>query len=118
MWKVLFHPEFEDEFDRLSKGVKLDMLAHLRLLEQFGPNLGRPSADTLKGAVTPNLKELRFRSERGVWRVAFAFDPERRAVILCAGDKGGVKEDQFYKRLMRLADDRFKRYLKAMETEK
>jgi hypothetical protein len=44
-----------------------------KLLEQFGPSLGRPWADTLNGSRHANLKELRFDAADGVWRVAFAF---------------------------------------------
>lgn len=53
------------------------------------------------------MKELRFYADDGVWRVAFAFDPERSAVLLVGGDKSGGSEQKFYKTLMRLADARF-----------
>ena len=36
-----------------------------------------------------NMKELRLSAADGEWRVAFAFDPERRAVLLVAGEKSG-----------------------------
>ena len=88
-WTVEFDPEFNAEFDQLSDGVQNELLAHAQLLARFGPTLSRPRADTLKGSHHPNMKELRFDAERGVWRVAFAFDPERRAVLLVAGDKRG-----------------------------
>lgn len=114
---VLFHPEFVSEFDTLTKPVKQDLLAHLHVLEQFGPGLGRPLVDTLKGAVNSNLKELRFRSGAGVWRFAFAFDPKRQAILLAGGDKGGIAGDQFYSRLMKRADDRFTRHLETLEAE-
>jgi hypothetical protein len=51
------------------------------LLEQFGSQLGRPRVDTLKGSRHANMKELRFDAADGVWRVAFAFDPKRNAVL-------------------------------------
>jgi len=53
------------------------------------------------------MKELRFDADGGVWRVAFAFDPERKAILLVAGDKSGVSEKKFYKRLIAIADERF-----------
>jgi hypothetical protein len=53
------------------------------------------------------MKELRFEAADGVWRVAFAFDPVRAAVQLVAGDKSGVSEKRFYKRLIDIADRRF-----------
>ena len=54
-------------------------------LMQFGSQLGRPRVDTLKGSRHANMKELRFDAADGVWRVAFAFDPKRSAVLLIAG---------------------------------
>jgi hypothetical protein len=49
-------------------------MAHARLLETFGPHLGRPWVDTLNGSRYTNMKELRFRAAHGVWRFAFVFD--------------------------------------------
>ena len=54
-------------------------------LRDEGPNLGRPYADTLNGSRYANMKELRFNAAGGVWRVAFAFDPVRRGILLVAG---------------------------------
>lgn len=53
------------------------------------------------------MKELRFDADGGVWRVALAFDPYRQAVLLVAGDKAGGSERKFYRRLIRIADERF-----------
>ena len=47
------------------------------------------------------MKELRFDAADGVWRVAFAFDPHRKAVLLVAGDKSGASEKRFYRELIR-----------------
>jgi hypothetical protein len=74
-WTVELHPEFEPEFDALAEAVQDELLALLRVLEEFGPRLGRPRADTLKGSQHANMKELRFEAGGGAWRVAFAFDP-------------------------------------------
>ncbi len=51
----------------------------------------------------------------GVWRTAFAFDPERKAILLVAGDKSGVSEDRFYKKLIKKADDRFDDHLTRLK---
>ncbi|MGA2589309.1 MAG: type II toxin-antitoxin system RelE/ParE family toxin [Bryobacteraceae bacterium] len=99
--------EFEPEFDALHEDVRTEILALSRLLQQFGPQLGRPRVDTLKGSRHRNMKELRFDAADGVWRVAFAFDTKRKAVLLVAGDKSGVSEKRFYRELIRKAGDRF-----------
>ena len=86
-------------------------MTHLQLLERVGPSLGRPQVDTLNGSKHANMKELRFKAEGGVWRIAFAFDPNREAVVLVGGDKSGGSETRFYKTLIKKADDRYDSYL-------
>ena len=95
-----------------------ELLAHIELLEQFGPRMGRPRADTLKGSRHANMKELRFDAADGVWRVAFAFDPNRKAVLLAAGDKSGIGERRFYRQLIDRADARFDARLARIENGK
>ena len=112
---VVFHPDFDPEFDALAPVVQDDLLAHAKLLEPFRPTLRRPRADTLKGSRHANMKELRFTADGGVWRVAFAFDPERKAVLLIAADKSAVAERRLYRRLIGKADERFDRHLDRLE---
>jgi hypothetical protein len=117
-WTVVFHSVFDAEFAELDEEVQDETLAHAQLLEKFGPTLGRPRADTLNGSRHPNMKELRFDASGGVWRVAFAFDPKRRAILLVAGDKAGVSERRFYRQLIRKADARFDDHLARLEKER
>ena len=86
-WTVANHDAFDPEFDALPETVQDELLAITALLEIYGPALGRPHADTLAGSRHANMKELRFKAADGVWRVAFAFDPKRQAILLVAGDK-------------------------------
>src|SRR5215470_5123135 len=117
-WTVIFHPEFEPEFDRLDRQVQEELLAQTHVLESFGPILGRPRVDTLKDSSHVNMKELRFTAAKGVWRVAFAFDPRQRAIILVAGAKQGISQDRFYRQLIRKADQRFDRHLAQLKERK
>lgn len=112
---MIFHTDFEPEFEVLAEAVQDELLAAAGVLKERGPKLGRPVADTLNGSKHANMKELRFRADDGVWRVAFAFDPERNAILLCAGDKSGVGQTRFYKRLIEKADDRYDAWLKEMK---
>jgi hypothetical protein len=102
-WVVLIGDEFETEFDELHEDVRNEILALSRLLQQ----LGRPRVDTLNDSRHANMKELRFSASDGEWRLAFAFDTKRRAILLAAGDKSGGSEKRFYRSLIRKADDRF-----------
>ena len=99
------------EFSALTEGLQDELLAHANLLATFGPQLGRPMVDMLKGSKHANMKELRFSWNGEVWRVAFAFDPQRHAVLLVGGDKGGADQRRFYKRLLSVADTRYDEHL-------
>ena len=110
-WTVLFHDAFDAEFEGLVEELQDELLAHAKLLSEFGPNLGRPTVDTLKGSRHANMKELRFSWNGQVWRVAFAFDPQRQAILLVGGDKGGSDQRRFYKRLLNVADERYDDHL-------
>lgn len=117
-WEVALGDEFESEFSRLNVNVQTELLAMARLLQQFGPQLGRPRIDTLKGSSHANMKEIRFSANGGEWRVAFAFDTKRRAILLIGGDKSGGSEKRFYRELIRKADDRFDAHLTRLKNER
>ena len=117
-WDVEFDTDFAAEIELLPSRVADELRAHALLLRQSGPQLGRPWCDTLKASVYPNMKELRFNADKGVWRVAFAFDPDRKAILLVAGDKKGADQTKFYKALIRIADARFTAHVEALKTAK
>jgi hypothetical protein len=114
-WTVLLHNDFFDELKAFDEKLQDELLAHAKLLAEFGPHLGRPTVDTLKGTSHPNMKELRFNWVGEVWRVAFAFDPERQAVLLVGGDKGSADQKRFYKRLIVVADGRYSEHLARLK---
>ena len=114
-WIVEFHDKFEEEFDNFPHQVQDKLYALSEVLEQFGPTLGRPKVDTLYDSKHNNMKELRFDADNGVWRTAFAFDSNRKAILLVAGNKTGVNVKRFYKELIKKADKRFDDYLKSSE---
>jgi hypothetical protein len=116
LWNVLFCDEFDDEFQLMAEGLQDELLAHALLLREYGPTLGRPAVDTLNGAKHANMKELRFNWEGAVWRIAFAFDPKRQAVLLVGGDKSGANQKRFYKRLVKIADERYQKYLTMLDS--
>jgi hypothetical protein len=120
-WRVDFHPDFLPEFTVLTLPVREEVGSIVDVLRIHGPLLKRPLCDTLAGSKYANMKELRFDADDGVWRVAFAFDPQRRAILLVAGDKSGVSQRRFYQTLIAKADARFGDHLdllKRMESLK
>jgi hypothetical protein len=114
-WAVEIGDEFEPEFDALDPDVRDEILALALLLEKIGPQLGRPRVDTLKGSRHSNMKELRFSAADGEWRLAFAFDPRRRAILLVAGDKSGGSEKRFYWQLIHKADERWDAHIARLK---
>ena len=114
-WTIRLHDAFEPEFAALGEAVQDELLALLALLKEYGPELGRPHADTLNGSSFANMKELRFRSDGGVWRVTYAFDPAREGLLLAAGNKSGVSERRFYRQLIARSDQRFAAHLRVLE---
>ncbi|MER8714250.1 type II toxin-antitoxin system RelE/ParE family toxin [Mesorhizobium sp. M1295] len=117
-WEVVFGDEFDGEFEALPQTVQDDLLASAKLLGVFGPQLVRPHADTLNDSSFANMKELRFDADDGVWRVAFAFDRKRKAILLVAGDKSGVSEKRFYKSLIAKAGKRYQGHLDRLAAAK
>ena len=116
-WTVIYSPEFAIESRAFPGAVQRALAGRLTRLAKHGPALDRPYVDTLSGSRHRNMKELRFNAAHGVWRVAFAFDPKRQAIILVAGDKRGANERQFYRRLIGVADSRFDAHLAQSASE-
>jgi hypothetical protein len=114
-WRVDFHRDFVPEFRALSENVQDEIAALVEKMQVIGPLMKRPASDTLDGSRFPNMKELRFEADNGVWRVAYAFDPTRKAILLVAGDKSGVSQKRFYRSLIRKADRRFAEHLNELE---
>jgi hypothetical protein len=117
MWRVETAPEFDLELATLDIEIRIELFAQAKLIQQFGPQAKRPRVDTLRGSRHANMKELRFDAAGGVWRVAFAFDRRRNAVLLVAGDKSGVAEARFYRELIAKADTRFDAHLARLREE-
>ena len=114
-WRVEYHPAFLSELSKLSEAVQDEVAALAEALKQVGPHMKRPRSDTLNGSKHVNMKELRFDAADGVWRVAYAFDPERKAILLVAANKSGASEKRFYKALIVRADKRFDEHLTALK---
>ncbi|WP_445496056.1 type II toxin-antitoxin system RelE/ParE family toxin [Photorhabdus sp. SF281] len=112
MWKVITTEVFDAWYNEQSEELQDDILAMLKILREYGPQLGRPYVDTLYDSKFPNMKELRIQhAGNPVWAF-FAFDPCRNVIVLCAGNKTGLNEKRFYKDMIKLADAEFKKHLK------
>jgi hypothetical protein len=115
-WAVEFHEDFLPEFLQFSESVRRHAYTLIEVLKIFGPGLARPHVDTIKGSKLNKMKELRFRADDGAWRIAFAFDAKRQAILLVGGDKSGVSKDKFYRGLIEIAQRRFDLHQRALAT--
>ncbi len=114
-WEIIISEEFDSWFSELPQKDKIAIATDLEVLKDFGPTLGRPYADKIKGSKFNNLKELRTKVPGHVYRTLFAFDPKRHAIILSGGDKKGKNQEKFYKRLIAQAEIVFETHLKTIQ---
>jgi hypothetical protein len=108
-WQVLYTDRAADWITDLDDDGFRHVMAAIELLEHHGPTLGRPLVDRVRGSRHHNMKELR----ASTLRALFAFDPERRAIILLGGDKRGDWQD-WYQRNVPLADELYAEYLEVI----
>jgi len=101
--------EFKTWIGNLEREQRTKIMGHVGLLTERGPNLGRPYVDTVESSQLQNLKELRVQIAGDPWRVLFAFDPQRNAILLVGGNKTGDK--RWYKTHIPIAEERFERHL-------
>jgi hypothetical protein len=117
-WTVLQSDEFAAWIEGLNEGSQDAIATDVRVLEILGPQLGRPYVDTLADSRHPNLKELRTHCGHRQFRIAFAFDPKRQAILLLGGDKTGANQRRFYKALIQEADTILDRHLAELKKQK
>lgn len=109
-----FHPACGAWADGLGQADGEALLAAIRVLRDAGPSLGRPLVDAVVGSQHPNMKELRPGSTgRSEVRVLFAFDRQRKAILLVGGDKSGDWRG-WYRRNVPIADGRFDEHQAAL----
>lgn len=108
MWTVILLEDVDDWFVNLDSNTAAAVAGAVDLLEQRGPQLGRPTVDRIKGSNIHNMKELR--PAGTTVRVLFAFDPKRQAILLVAGDKAGQWK-AWYRENVPVAEARYEAWL-------
>jgi hypothetical protein len=102
MWIIDRTEEIAKWIKNLDEEAKEAIFKSLLILQEIGPSLGRPHVDTIKESKHKNMKELRIQNRQRLFRILFAFDPDRKAILLIGGDKRGDK--RFYQKMIPLAD--------------
>jgi hypothetical protein len=108
-WEVEVSDEFADWYRSLDEDESESVDTSVDTLAAYGPMLGRPDVDTLKGSRYSNLKELRVQHQGRPLRILFAFDPRRCAYLILGGDKTG--DDDWYVSAIRRAETLYAQHL-------
>ncbi len=114
-WEVEYIDEFEEWWDDLSEAEQEDVAAYVTLLEKKGPTLPFPYSSDIRGARHTHMRELRVQHKGRPYRVLYAFDPRRAAILLIGGDKTG--NERWYDTNVPLADELYDRHLAALKRE-
>lgn len=113
MWEIERTEVFLKWISGLGDDAKEAILAHLIVLKEKGPLLGRPYADSIKESKITNLKELRVQNKNRVFRIFFVFLENRKALLLIGGDKRGSKD--FYSKMIKQAEKLYYEYTHKSE---
>jgi len=114
-WDVEYTDHFEEWWNGLDSAEQEDVAAKVGLLEECGPALGRPHVDTIRSSRHPNMKELIVQHAGRPYRILFAFDPRRSAILLIGGDKTG--RDRWYEEYVPRADRLYDQHLETLRRE-
>lgn len=115
-WTIEFDEDFSTWFESQEDDLQDEIKAVLKVLAEFGPALRRPRVGYIEGSKHPQMKELIVQYQGEPWRILFAFDQERHAILLVGGNKTG--DNRWYKKNVPIADTRFDRHLAELEEEK
>ena len=115
VWNIIFDPNFRLWFYQQEEKLQDEIFTVLSVLMELGPGLGRPRVDTIQGSAFKNMKELRIQYKGEPWRILFAFDPNRQAILLVGGNKSSNK--RWYKENISIADKRYQKYLDKLKEE-
>jgi hypothetical protein len=114
-WTVEYTNEFGDWFSTVIEAVQDDIDRSVGLLEAHGPQLGFPHSSGISGSRHEHMRELRIQSGGDPYRIFYAFDPRRAAILLIGGNKVG--NDRFYEVMIPIADLLYDTYLIELKKE-
>ena len=115
MWEVEYTDEFEVWWNELGEAARESTASYVGLLEEFGPGLGFPHTSAIIGSRYSHMRELRIQHQGRPYRVMFAFDPRRCAILLIGGEKTG--DDRWYEKTIRIADALYEIHLIELQGE-
>jgi hypothetical protein len=112
-WEVEFSDEFGRWWDDLDAREQKSVDFVVGLLEEAGPSLKMPYSSGVETSRHSHMRELRIQHQGRPYRVLYAFDPRRAAILLMGGDKTG--NNRWYEEYVPLADAAYDRHLRELE---
>ncbi len=113
MWEIEYTDKFGKWWDDLSEAEQISITAHVGLLEKLGPNLNFPYSSGVENSMHSHMRELRVQHSGEPYRILYAFDPRRVAILLIGGKKTGDK--RWYKKVIPIADKLYDEHLKELK---
>ena len=113
VWEVEYTDEFEAWWIDLDEGEQIDIDAVVGILEEKGPHLPYPYSSDVKGTKYGSIRELRIQHKGKPYRILYAFDPRRTAILLIGGKKGGGQ--RWYEKYVPLAEKIYENHLKNLK---
>ena len=108
--EIEYTDEFEAWWNELTEDEQDSVAAKVQLLEQLGPQLPFPHSSSIRSSRHSHMRELRIQHQGDPYRVLYAFDPRRFAILLTGGCKAG--DDRWYETLVPIADDLYDEHLR------
>jgi hypothetical protein len=113
--EVEYSDEFGQWWNSLTEPEQDAAYKKVGLLERLGPTLSRPHSDVIRSSKHSNMKELIIQHAGNPYRVLYAFDPRRIAVLLLGGNKKG--NDKWYEEFVPRADKLYDEHIAALRKE-
>ena len=115
MWDIEYTDEFEYWWSGLNEAEQTDIVASVGLLEVLGVNLRHPHSSGINGSKHPHMRELRVQHQGRPYRILYAFDPLRSAILLIGGDKTG--NNRWYIEHVPIADRLYDEHITTLKKE-
>lgn len=114
-WQIEFTDAFGDWWDSLSEAEQDSVALYVKMLQAAGPSLVYPYSSGINQSKHAHMRELRVQHAGRPYRVLYAFDPRRAAILLLGGDKTG--DDRWYELNVPKADALYDEHLQTLRKE-
>lgn len=112
-WEIEYTDHFAKWWDTLNEEETISVDASVQLLKQFGPQLRFPHSSSIENSKVSHMRELRVQHKGSPYRILYAFDPKRTAILLVGGNKRG--SNSWYKKFIPIAEKLYQKYIQSLK---